>query len=596
MQRFLLKIISLPLKLIKSLKFVGVKRTFAAAKYRLKGASGDPYGVWMKYNVPTNRELKQQRGRTFAHSPLISIVLPAKNADAESVRDIANCFINQTYSNWELYIEDCGDKPCDGIENAFKSDNRIKYRYTPDSGFPECINRAFSSADGEYFGIVNYGDLLSVDCLFETVKAINEAPAADLIYTDSDEFNADENSRFDPCFKPDFGIDTLRSKNYVSQFSLFSKRVFKEVGGIRPHYYEPSGYDLIIRIAEIAKSIKHVPKVLYHVGSGKPSFELEKTCSEICLAVLKDHLLRVGLKGEVSGGAAEGTYRIDYELSDKPKVTVLIPNCNQADTLKTCVNSVLELTTYGNYEIVIIENNSTKRSAFDYYESLKDNNRIKVLYYPEKGFNYSKIINYGVENSDGEYIVQLNNDTKLLTPDWLEIMVGMCKRPDVGCVGVKLYYPDMTVQHAGVVIGIGGGASHVFKGLNRNERGYMDFENVIRNVTAVTAACMMTKRSVFLEVGCMEEKLAVAFNDVDYCMKVVKSGRLVIYNPFVELLHYESKSRGVEDTFAKELRFYKEVRFFIDRWRDELKSGDRYYNPNLRLDTDKCEIKEEKVN
>ncbi len=560
-----------------------------------------PYEIWMSFNDPKEEELEKQRNTKFKINPKISILVPMYNTPENFFEELVEYMINQTYTNWELCLEDGSPEENEKIEEICKKDERIKYNYTGNNlGISGNTNEALKRATGDYIALLDHDDLLPINCLFEVVKAINEDPDVEFIYTDEDKITTIDKPRFDPHFKPDFAIDTLRSNNYICHFSVFRKDLMEKLGGERSKYNGAQDYDIIIRMAEIAKNIKHIPKILYHWRVHELSTAKDAAAKpyafEAGIPVLQDHLKRVGLEGEVSHGATLGTYKIDYKVKGNPKVTILIPNRNEAKTLKVCIDSILEKTTYENYEIVIIENNSTEQSIFDYYKKLEENEKIKILYYSEKQFNYSKIINYGVKNTNGEYIIQLNNDTELITPDWLEKMVGMNQREDVGAVGVKLYYPDGTIQHAGTIIGVYGVAGHVFKGLYKNTHGYFARDSHIQNLSAVTAACMMAKRSVYEQVGYMDEDFAVAFNDIDFCLKIIESGRLIIYNPFVELKHYESKSRGAEDTQEKQERFQGEIDLFYKKWGNYKKKGDPYYNINLRLDDDQYGIRQEKVN
>ena len=303
-----------------------------------------------------------------------------------------------------------------------------------------------------------------------------------------------------------------------------------------------------------------------------------------------------GLTGTVTNGCINGIYRIDYAVKNEPKVSIVIPNKDGKEILQVCINSILEKTTYSNYEIIIVENNSQTEEIFEYYQELEKKEKIKIVKYQKKGFNYSGIINFGVRNATGDYIVQLNNDTELLTPNWLEIMLGFCQRQDVGAVGVKLYYPDETIQHAGIIVGIGGIAGNRFKSIPKNGHGYFAEESMIQNLSAVTAACIMTPKKIYEEVGFMDEALAVAFNDVDFCLKIREKGYLVVYNPYVEFIHYESKSRGLEDTPEKKRRFKNEINTFEKRWQNFLDQGDPYYNINLSLDTEVYHMKSCKIN
>lgn len=589
-------------KLVLSLKNKGIKKTWNDIVNKVeKGDTPPPYEIWCMLNDPTPEELEKQRKTKFKIEPKISILVPMYNTPINFFTELVQYLIDQTYTNWELCLADGSPNRNEEIETICKKDERIKYNYTNKNlGISGNTNEALKMATGDYIALLDHDDLLPVNALYEVVKAINEDPEIEFIYTDEDKITTMDKPRFDPHFKPDFAIDTLRSNNYICHFSVFRKDLMEKLGGERSKYDGAQDYDIIIRMAETAKNIKHIPKILYHwrvheLSTAKAGGDAKPYAFEAGITVLQDHLKRVGLEGTVTHGATLGTYKIDYKVKGEPKVTILIPNRNEPKTLKTCIESILELTTYKNYEIVIIENNSTEKDIFEYYKELEKNEKIKVLYYPEKGFNYSKIINYGVKNTDGEYIIQLNNDTKLLTPDWLEKMVGMNQREDVGAVGVKLYYPDGTIQHAGTIIGVYGVAGHVFRGLYKNTHGYFARESHIQNLSAVTAACIMAKRSVYEEVGYMEEAFAVAFNDIDFCLKIIKSGKKIIYNPFVEFTHYESKSRGAEDTPEKQERFKKEIDLFYERWGEYKKKGDPYYNINLRLDSDQYEIKQEKI-
>ena len=377
----------------------------------------------------------------------------------------------------------------------------------------------------------------------------------------------------------------------------------EKLNGFKPDYDGAQDYDIFLRMSEIVepKNIIHIPRILYHWRVHKESTaKLNSNAKNYAFVAgkkaIEDHLSRMNLKGTVSEGCIEGIYRTDYEVIGNPKVSIVIPNKDGHDILKVCIDSLLEKTTYSNYEIVVVENNSTSEEIFEYYKEIEQNDKVKVVYYPEKGFNYSAIINFGVRASSGEYIVQLNNDTELITPNWLELMLGFCQRKDVGGVGVKLYFPDETIQHAGIIVGVGGIAGNRFKSIPKDGHGYFANESMIQNLSAVTAACIMNPKAIYEEVGYMNEKLAVAFNDVDFCLKIREKGYLIVYNPYVEFWHYESKSRGQENTPEKIRRFQGEMQTFEERWGDILYYGDPYYNINLSLDTEVYHMKNIEVN
>ena len=435
--------------------------------------------------------------------------------------------------------------------------------------------------------------------LYEVVKAINENPDVEFLYSDEDKIDENVKKRFDPYFKSDYGPDSLNSNNYICHFSVFKKELMDKLGGFRSEYDGAQDYDIILRMTENTQNIIHIPKILYHWRVHKDSTarvpEAKPYAQEAGRRAVEDHLKRIGLDAVVNKGIVTGTNEVVYKVIGNPKVTIMIPNKDEIETLRTCINSVLEKTTYQNYEINIIENNSEKPETFKFYKKLEKNPKIHILYYPEKGFNYSKIMNFAARHSDGDFLMQLNNDTELLTPDWLEKMVGYCQRKDVGAVGVALFYPDNTYQHAGTIIGLGGGAGHRFLNLHKEHHGYFGKESNIENLSATTAACILTKKSIYEEVGYMNEKLAVAFNDVDFCLRIRSKGYLIVYNPYVQLKHYESKTRGLEDSPAKQKRFLGEIDEFNKTWKKVMDKGDPYYNINLRLDTEHYNIKPCKV-
>ena len=445
------------------------------------------------------------------------------------------------------------------------------------------------------------------------------------MYSDEDKIDG-RNNRYDAYFKPDFAPDTLRCQNYICHFSIFKKEVMDKLEGFRSDYDGAQDYDIFLRMSEIVReeNIKHIQKILYHwrvhrESTAQLNSNAKNYAFEAGKKAISDHLKRVGLEGEVSEGCLAGIYRVDYKVNGNPKVSIIIPNKDGKDILKVCIDSVVEKTTYSNYEIIVVENNSTTNEIYDYYKEIIKNEKIRIVNYNtgkeilteeecsleftnqnrievKPGFNYSAIINFGVRNAKGEYSIQLNNDTELITPNWLELMLGYCQREDVGAVGVKLYFPDETIQHAGIVVGLGGIAGNRFKSIPKDGHGYFARESMVENLSAVTGACLMTKTKVYEEVDWMNEELAVAFNDVDFCLKIREKGYLVVYNPFVEFWHYESKSRGQEDSPEKIKRFQGEISTFEKRWVDFLEKGDPYYNLNLSLDTEVYHMKNIKVN
>ena len=561
----------------------------------------DIYQKWIAANEPTEEELEEQRKHKFSNQPKISIIIPMYNTPVKFFGELVDSLINQTYTNWELCLADGSNEENPELKDIYSKDSRIKYKFIGENkGISGNTNEALTLATGDFIGLLDHDDILPIFSLYEVVKCINEHPEVEFIYTDEDKFEEVGGKRYDPYFKSDFGPDTLRANNYICHFSVFRKDLMEKLGGFRSEFDGAQDYDILLRMSEIAKHIYHIPKILYHwrvheLSTAKAGAHAKPYAYEAGKKAVQAHIDRLGLKGTVEAGNTLGTYRVKYEVIGNPKVSIIIPNKDYASTLKVCLKSIIKLTTYKNYEIIVVENNSTEDETFEYYKKIDGKDNIKVVYYPEKVFNYSAIINFGVRNCTGDYVIQLNNDTELLTPNWLQEMLGFAQREDVGAVGVKMYYPDRTIQHAGIIVGIGGVAGHVFKNIPKNLHGYFSKDAMIQNLSAVTAACIMTPRKIYDDVGYMDEEFKVAFNDVDFCLKIRETGKLIIYTPYVEFLHYESKSRGYEDTVEKQQRFKGEIDRFYSKWQGFLDKGDPYYNINLRLDNDQCAIKECKV-
>ena len=592
-------------KLIKSIKEDGFKATYAKItgrgfNYKDDKDREETYKIWLEKNEPTKKEIEEQRKVKFEYEPKISILVPMFNTPYNFFKELVDCLINQTYSNWELCLADGSPEEDETLKPIINKDKRIKYKFLNENkGIAGNTNECIKLATGDFIALFDHDDLLPVFSLYEVVKAINENPDVEFLYSDEDKITTLDKPRFSPHFKPDFSLDFLRSNNYICHFSVFKKELMDKLGGERSKYDGAQDFDIILRMAETVdpKNIVHIPKILYHWrvhpnSTAQADVESKPYAFEAGVTVVQDHIDRVGLKGKVEHGASLGTYRVKYDIIGNPKVSIIIPNKDGKEYLQPCIESILKETTYNNYEIIIVENNSEKEETFEYYKELEKNEKITVLRYPEKGFNYSKIINYGVKNCTGDYVVQLNSDTTVITKEWLEDMLGFAQREDVGAVGVKLYYPDNTIQHAGIILGVDTVADHLFRGLPKYVHGYFAREGSIQNLSAVTAACIMSKRSIYEEVGYMDEDLAVAFNDLDFCLKIRQTGKLIVFDPFVELYHYESKIRGYEDTPEKQERFQREIDKFLNKWKDFYDKGDPYYNPNFSKNSAQYQIKE----
>lgn len=569
------------------LRHYGLKEFWVKLTERFQADDVD-YEQWYENHKALPEELEKQKNEKWKRKPLISIVVPVYNTPQVFLRQMIESVQNQSYSEWELCIGNASpeNKEMKKILEEYKNDARIKEVEIPENkGISQNTNRAMEIASGEWIGLLDHDDLLAPNALYEIAKAVNEHPDAEVIYTDEDKVTTDLKEHFQPHLKPDFNLDLLRSNNYICHFFVASRDLIKRVGGFRPEFNGAQDYDLILRCTEQAKQIVHIPKILYHWRVHKAS-TADNPASKMYAfdagkRAIEEHLVRCRTKGTVQHTKDLGFYRVKYEVCGEPLVSIIIPNKDQSEALKKCLDSIREKTSYRNYEIIIVENNSEEPETFAFYKKIAGE-KIKIVTW-EGEFNYSAINNFGVRHARGDYLLLLNNDVEIINGDWLTEMLSHCQRKEVGIVGAKLYYPDNTIQHAGIIIGIGGVAGSVFVGLPRAFSGYLHKASIQLDLSAVTAACMLVKRSVFEQVGGLEEKLKVAFNDVDFCLRVREKGYLVVYDPYAELYHYESKTRGAEDTKEKIRRFQTEIEYMRSHWIGLLKKGDPYYNCNLSL-------------
>ena len=586
------------------LKANGVKKSLLKLKNKIKrrkymSNQSVDYLDYVKNNKLSIRTIEKQRSAKFNYMPKISIVIPMYNTKFSYFVELIDSINNQTYQNFEVCLADSSKIPDVQIQKYIQelNSNKIVYKnISQNLGISENTNVAISLSTGDYVAFCDHDDVISINALYEVVKAINSSDA-DFIYTDEDIL--ENGIRKNPHFKPDFSPDLLTSYNYICHLCVVKRKLLDEVGLLNKEFDGAQDYDFVLRATEKAKNIVHIPKVLYHWRAHETSTSYSSSAKEYVYMAgkraIEEHFKRINIKAKVEILDEPGRYRVKYDVIGNPKISIIIPNKDSKSDLKKCIDSILK-SSYPNYEIVIVENNSKTKEIFDYYDKIqKDNDNIKVVSIKIDKFNYSLINNFGVKNSKGEYIVLLNNDTKVLSNDWMEEMLGICQRDDVGIVGAKLLYPDFKVQHAGVVVGIGGVAGHVNVNIAENEEGYFSRANVINNFSAVTAACLMIKRSIFEKIDGLDEKLQVAFNDIDLCMKVRKLKYLIVFTPYAKLMHYESKTRGSEDTPEKIKRFESEMDVFKSKWKDELDRGDPYYNINLRLDKVNFEINTNKM-
>lgn len=525
----------------------------------------------------------------FHYTPLISIVVPVYNVAPKYLSECINSVVDQYYPNWELCLYDDASTNIETIKclNEWTNkDERIKIKFGEvNKHIATASNEAIAMSSGEYIALLDNDDTLTPDALLEIVKVINQNPKVDFIYSDEDKI--DENGEFcDPYFKPDYNPDLLLSNNYICHLSVIKKTLGDSVSWFRDGFDGAQDYDLFLRLVEKSKFIYHIPKVLYHWrkvdGSTSKELNSKSYALENGKKALESYIERNNINGSVEHGIAEGSYRVKRDIFQKEEVAIIIPFCDKVDLLRNCVESVIEKTTYSNYSIYLINNNSKEDATFQFLDEIKEFPNITVFEY-NFPFNYSEINNWAVSKIDSPYVLFLNNDIEVIAEEWLSSMVEHIQRDDVGAVGAKLLYPDNTIQHAGVIVGIGGVAGHGHKNFSDKNHGYFYRANVISNFSACTGACMLTKKKLFDELGGFDEdNLGVAFNDIDYCLKLRAAGELVVYTPYAKLYHYESKSRGAENTKAKQRRFEKEVLFMIDKWHLD-KYNDPFYNLNLTL-------------
>lgn len=568
-------------------------------------------------SFPSPEEAKRQRETVFSRRVKISILVPLYNTPREFLTEMLDSVINQTYTGWELCLADGSDKEhsyvgevCAAYQKQAeeKKLGSIVYKLLPkNEGIAGNTNACYQMATGEYIGLFDHDDILHPSVLFEYVKAINEQ-GADYLYCDETTFKSgDINKMLTMHFKPDYAPDNLRANNYICHFSVFSRELLEGKELFRSEFDGSQDHDMILRLTDNAKKIVHVPKLLYywrsHAGSVASGIDAKPYAINAAKGAVAEHLRKHGFEHFqiVSTRAFETIFRIRYQIIGTPKISIVIANKDHAADLERCISSVVEKSTYDNYEIVIVENNScspeikayyTKLLGYSYEEAVCEKSVLKsgdgkITIAIFKGqFNYSAVNNLGVSCADGDYILLLNNDTEVITVNWMEELLMYAQREDVGAVGAKLYYGDKTIQHAGVVLGLGAHrtAGHSHYKQHRQNLGYMGRLCYAQDVTAVTGACLLVKKSLYQEVGGLDEGFAISLNDVDFCLKLRKKNLLNVFTPFAELFHYESVSRGLDDNGEKAERYNRESERFREKWKQELAAGDPYYNPNFSLD------------
>lgn len=570
-------------------QYVSTKKSLIWLKKKLTGNEYADYDTWLRIMRVSRQELFEQRKTKFSYAPKFSVVVPLYHTPAKFLKDLVRSMMYQSYANWELCLVNASPEDrhlTSLLENWAMRDKRIRViRLEKNLGIAQNTNAGIAASTGEFIAFLDHDDFLEPDALFCYVDALNKDKTIDVFYSDEDKTDEYAAHYFYPHFKSDFNIDLLHANNYMCHFLAVRKSIVDAVGGLNEKFDGAQDYDFVLRLTENTKKIYHCPRILYHWRCSNQSTAANQGNKMYAIhagkAALNAHYKRIGWNARAQEGAVDGWYQTKFTLKEEPLVSILIPNKDHTDDLDVCLNSFFERADYQNYEFIIIENNSVLPETFAYYEKIeKEHDNVKVVYW-EAGFNYSAINNFGFKFAKGDYIMLLNNDVELITPDIFQSMLGFCMRPEVGIVGAKLLYNDHTVQHAGVLVGAGGLADHVFKGIHEDDPGYMGRAISSQDVSAVTAACLLVKRSVYEEVGGLEDEFQVAFNDVDFCLKVRKAGYLIVYDADVKLFHYESKSRGMEDTTERFIRFGNEMMLLNSKWDILSTFVDPYYNPNL---------------
>lgn len=571
-----------------------------AAKIKYKQIEHKAMEQFGTKSFPDEERARREREQVFERMVKISILVPLWNTPENFLREMIESVTAQTYQNWELCLADGSDGDHAYVETIVREyqekDGRGRILYKKlekNEGIAGNTNRCLAMATGEYIGLFDHDDILHPSALYEYVKVINEKNA-DYIYCDETTFKSgDINKMLTMHFKPDYAIDNLRANNYICHFSVFARQLLDGTELFRTKFDGSQDHDMILRLTDRAKNVVHVPKLLYywrsHPGSVASDINAKPYAIQSAKDAVADHLKRHGYEHFqiTSTRAFETIFKIRYQIIGDPKISIVIANKDHLEDLKRCITSIREKSTYENYEIIVVENGSETKEIFDYYEKLKDDPQIKVVTYTEKGsFNYSKVNNFGVKEASGDYILLLNNDTQVITVNWMEELLMYAQREDVGAVGAKLYYGNKTIQHAGVVLQLGAHrtAGHSHYGQHRDNLGYMGRLCYAQDVSAVTGACLLVKKKLFEEVGGLDESFAISLNDVDFCLKLREKGLLNVFTPFAELYHFESVSRGLDDQGEKAARYNDESERFREKWKEVLEKGDPYYNPNFSLD------------
>ncbi len=596
---------SLPWKLSKPLRLIRVAFIRLGYYKSPKNIARKIRSKWLekracKYfgteSLPNEDERREQENWSFREEHKISILVPLYNTPENFLREMIDSVLAQTYKGWELCLADGSDVEHKYVEDICRDylakDERIVYqKLERNEGISGNTNQCYKMATGDYIGLFDHDDILHPSVLFEYARAIEEQ-GADYVYCDEATFTGDSiNNMITLHFKPDYAVDTLRANNYICHFSVFKRTLLQETELFRKECDGSQDHDMILRLTGIAKNVVHIPRILYywraHAGSVASNINAKTYCIDSAKRAVSDHLHKCGIYNTAitSTRAFETIFRLQYELTTNGLVSILIPNCDHVEELHKCVDAIRKKNSYENYEILIVENNSKEDATFAYYEELKKDSKVRILTY-EGEFNYARINNFAAKEAKGEFLLLLNNDVAFINGDFIKELLMYAQRSDVGAVGAKLLFSDDTIQHAGIVIGLGAHrtAGHIHYKDENAHIGYMGRLCYAQNVSAVTGAALMVKKADYDALGGLDERYTVALNDVDFCLRLREKGLLNVFTPFAEAYHYESASRGLDTVPEKAKRYEEECALFKERWKEILAKGDPYYNPNFTLD------------
>lgn len=579
-----------------------MRKTKQSAQHLLGNEENDRYYKWIELNEPDAQELSSQSRSQFTVNPKISIVVPVYNTPLRYFTAMVESVRNQSYTNWELCLADGSSDNRDELEQfiAALADDRIRFiSCEKNEGISGNTNIALAHSTGTYIGFLDHDDTLAPFALYQIANCINHYNDADFIYSDDDRIT-NNNARMFPCFKPDFSADHLRACNFIGHFTVVARSLVDLIGNLNAEYDGSQDYDFVLRATEKATRIVHIPRILYHFRMHEQSVAQNENAKPYAYlaakAAIQASLDRQGLCGTVEDGVIRNSYRIKYAINGCPKVTIVIPTMDHIDDLRNCIESILHKSTYPNYEVLLIENNSNDKETFAYYERLSEDSRVRILTWDGTGFNYAALINFGVTNADGEYVITLNNDTEVITPEWIEELLMFAQRSDVGMVGGRLYYRDGTLWNSGLALDNNRSVTLLHNKIPGDSSGYYGRAVVVQCFSALAGACLMFRRETYMQIGGMDDVLyKVAHNDIDLGLKIIQRGLCLVYTPFCELYHFESKSRGSDLEGENLKRFMVEDRCLLTSWKDYLQYGDPFYNINLSLETPNFEVRTEKI-